>query len=141
MRKSEKRSWLFVLFVTIVMTLAACTGAMHGLTKEEQASLTPMAKYYQLKDHYLKILEQANSYAQRPFCTDVLVIGCSDPEIVIKIAEAAEDADRYYELAEIAARAGNETELEGYASLTRSALAVISQMIIEATLEDAGGEP
>ncbi len=88
---------LSLVLILLVPLLGGCQLATGLLNPVERAALTPAAKVYALQGEFNIILQAVGSYNSLPRCNAVLIVGCSDQEIMdrvrtlIRTAEVALD--------------------------------------------------
>ena len=83
-----------VLFASLF--LAAC-GA--GLTKEEEAKLTPEQKIFKLANEVNIAFAPAVAYAQQPKCSATVAVACHDPGVVKVFLRLREEANAAFAIA------------------------------------------
>ena len=84
----------------IVIFLAALlAGCGAGLTKEEEAKLTPEQKIFKLASEVNIAFEPAVAYAQQPKCTETLAVACHDPGAVKIMLRLREEANAAFSVA------------------------------------------
>jgi hypothetical protein len=82
------------VMVAALLLLAACA------TPPLDPKLSFQTQFYQLKSSYTIVKEEAAQYAALPFCTETVVVGCAQPEIVVKLNDAVKLADLRIRMAE-----------------------------------------
>ena len=77
----------------ILFLAAFLAGCGVGLTKEEEAALTPEQKIFKLANEANIAFTPAVAYALQPKCTATNVIGCHDPGVVKIFLRLREEAN------------------------------------------------
>lgn len=109
----------------LVLVVAACAAS----TME---NLTPQQRIFALKGEFDILLAEVVAYADQPECTATLIAGCSEPAIVGRAVELAEDADEALDQAEAVVRAGGTPDdAAGYAQFARAAVAQLSGYLLQ----------
>ena len=105
-----------------VLLVVACASTMPDLTPEQRV--------FAIKSEYDIVLGTVVEYAEQPACTTDIVVACSDPEIVAKALEFAEDTKEGLDEAEAAVRAVEGEGSEAYVSFARAALSRLTAYLI-----------
>ena len=77
----------------IIFLAAALVGCGAGLTKEEEAALTPEQRIFKLANEVNIAFEPAVAYAQQPKCSDTMIVACHDPKVVKIFLRLREEAN------------------------------------------------
>lgn len=83
----------------IIFLAAALVGCGAGLTKEEEAALTPEQRIFKLANEVNIAFEPAVAYAQQPKCSDTMIVACHDPEVVKIFLRLREEANAAFKVA------------------------------------------
>jgi hypothetical protein len=85
--------------ILALLLLGAC--GFLGFGDDGSEKLTAQTQFYQVKAQYVVATEEAAAYASLPFCDGVtIVVGCSSPGLVIKLADASTRANAAFAQAE-----------------------------------------
>ena len=110
----------------ILFVVAGCE--TNSLTEQESAVLGPEHEVFKLRGQLNVALKQVNTYARQPRCSEVIVVACSDQEVVDKALEIAEGTDQALAAAEITVRQG--LDVGANAAVVRSLLAQLTNYLI-----------
>lgn len=85
-KDTTQSSWMVGGLLLCATIFAACTQTSY-------VTLNPATRLYQLEANYAIAKEEAALYAARPFCSETVIIGCADPEIVVRLDDASDKVD------------------------------------------------
>jgi hypothetical protein len=117
----------WIVSVALLFFLAAC------ITPNTNGNLSPQAQLFQVESQYAIAKEEVAAYAALPFCSDILIIACSDPATVIKLDEADDTAEEAIVAARLAVQLSDGTDLTSLASAT-GALRVLLTLVAASAL-------
>lgn len=113
-----------VALVFLVATLAGCAST--------QSDLTPAQRVYALQSELDAVLNEVETYAAQPECSEAVAVACHDPDVLAALVDAAGDADTALDEAEAVVRsAGGDREPVVYINAARAALGRISTLLVE----------
>lgn len=118
------------LAIGLALALAACSNAV---TDADLEGLTPTEKVYVLKVDFKDKLSLVKRYAAQPPCSDTVVVGCADQQVLAALFDIAQEVDAALDTAEIAAANGEDPALQ--VALARAGYnRLVNQLIVQKLL-------
>ena len=121
--------WIVSALAVAAVLLAGClpTGGTNGTPQ------TASQSYYAAKSSYALAVEEAAGYAALPFCDDVIIVGCADPVMVIKLDNAVDSASAAFETADIVFESATQDPVSQADALSTATVALRALTAILAT--------
>jgi hypothetical protein len=116
----------YLAICLLLFVVTAC--ATSNLTDAEKEALKPVHDVYKLRGEFNIVLRQINAYARQPACTEVVVVACSDKDVVVEALRLSEGVDDALDAAEVAVRRGLDTGAN--ATVARSLLRQLSSYLV-----------
>ena len=119
-----------ILLAAMALAVAACSYTTSGLTEAEKEQLTVQDRVFALKGEFGIIMERVAVYASQPPCTEVVVMACSETQVVQGAHDSALRVLEALDTAEAMARAGAGVSAENWLSTAQALNATLLSYLI-----------
>ena len=89
------RRYLYVLLILIAVPFVTASSCSTSVQDFQPASSLPglnlEQRAFALNEEFGVLVKIARDYADQPVCTDLVVVACSEPEVIDLLAEAAQE--------------------------------------------------